>query len=92
MEDILDEERKDRPYCKRCGRPLALNSTEEYCAACKDELLYQKVKEFVRTHDCTERDVADEFNISLDKIHHWIDEGYMTYKNNKRFFYDDGKK
>lgn len=54
--------------CKECHRTLPKNYTEDICPACKERLLFSKVKEYIRTNDVTEYDVAKEFGIPLMKV------------------------
>lgn len=66
--------------CKECHRTLPKNYTEEVCPACKERLLFSKVKEYIRNNDVTEYDVAREFSIPLMKVKGWIREGRIEYK------------
>ena len=66
--------------CKECHRTLPKNYTEDICPACKERLLFSKVKEYIRTNDVTEYDVAKEFGIPLMKVKGWIREGRIEYK------------
>lgn len=67
--------------CPKCGRKVARSYEGENCPSCDDEALYRKVKEYIRTHDVTELEVADAFGISLTQVRNWINEGYLTYRD-----------
>ena len=66
--------------CKECHRTLPKNYKEDVCPACKERLLFSKVKEYIRNNDVTEYDVAKEFGIPLMKVKGWIREGRIEYK------------
>ena len=66
-------------YCESCRRPLPLSFEGTICSSCQEQQLFQKVKEFIRSNDVTEYDVAQEFNIPLQRVKtldsrrtHWI--------------------
>ena len=66
--------------CINCKRPLPLEYTEEICPGCKDMLLFQEVKEFIRENDVNEYQVAERFNLPLKQVKAWIKEGRIEYK------------
>lgn len=66
--------------CKECHCTLPKNYTEDICPACKERLLFSKVKEYIRNNDVTEYDVVREFGIPLMKVKGWIREGRIEYK------------
>lgn len=67
-------------YCKGCGRMLSPNYPEDYCGACQETQLFDKVRDFVRTYDVNEYDVAEHFGISVRMVKQWIKEGRIEYK------------
>lgn len=67
--------------CKECHRILQRNYSDEICPTCKDRELFSKVKDFIRANDVTEYDVADYFEIPLQKVKGWIREGRIQYKD-----------
>ena len=67
-------------YCKSCKRPLPLTYKEEYCPLCKEQQLFQEVREYIRSHDVNEYQVAVQFNLPVSKIKEWIREGRIEYK------------
>ena len=70
-------------YCKRCSRIMAKSYTEEYCPACKNQLLFDEVRDFLRKNDATENELSERFNIPLSTIHEWIKDGRIEYKGSK---------
>ena len=68
-------------YCKGCGRMLSPNYSEDYCGVCQETQLFDKVRDFVRTYDVNEYDVAEHFGLPNRKVRAWIREGRIQYKN-----------
>lgn len=67
--------------CERCGRPLPNDYRFNICASCEDAELFDEVREFIRSHDVNELQVAEHFKIPRRKIHAWIREGRIQYKD-----------
>jgi predicted amidophosphoribosyltransferase len=67
--------------CKRCGRMLPDTYEEEYCPFCRETMLFDKVRDYVRSADVTEYQVASHFNIPVEKVRYWIKEGRIEYKD-----------
>ncbi len=72
--------------CVKCGRPLPNDYRFEMCAACEDTELFDRVRDFIREHDVNEIQVAEHFGISRRKIHAWIREGRIQYKDDATKF------
>lgn len=70
-------------YCEICKRPLSVDYKDSLCPLCLEQQLFQKVKEFIRENDVNEYDVAEEFDIPLHQVKHWIREGRIEYKDKK---------
>lgn len=70
-------------YCAVCRKPLPLSFEEDLCPACKENQFFQEVKEYIRANDVTEYDVADHFQIPLQRVKRWIREGRIEYKDEK---------
>ena len=68
--------------CEFCGRPLPLDYEEDFCPSCVENNLFREVKEFIRTHDVNEYQVAAHFQIPVRQVKHWIREGRIEYKEN----------
>jgi RecJ-like exonuclease len=77
-ESLFDSDIKS---CTECHRDLPKDYPEDTCPACKERLLFSKVKDFIRENDVTEFDVAKEFDIPLFKVKGWIREGRIEYKD-----------
>ena len=67
-------------YCKMCRKALPPLSDWEYCYACEELLLFDKVREFVRNNDVNEYQVAEYFDIPVRMVKQWIKEGRIEYK------------
>lgn len=67
-------------YCKSCKRPLPLAYKDEYCPMCKEQNLFNKVREYIRSDDVNEYQVAAKFDIPVSKVKDWIREGRIEYK------------
>lgn len=67
-------------YCEICHRNLPLNYKEATCPACSEYALFQLVKEYIRSEDVNEYQVADRFQIPLSVVRKWIREGRIQYK------------
>lgn len=76
------EEQGAYKYCKNCGRILAPSYQEENCPMCIENLLFDKVREYIRKNDVTEHQVAEHFGIPQRKVKSWIKEGRIEYKEN----------
>ena len=66
--------------CEICHRTLPQDYTEDICPACKERELFSQVKDYIRSNDVTEFDVADHCHITLHKVKEWIREGRIEYK------------
>ena len=67
-------------YCKVCRRALPSDFEAELCPGCEENELFNRVKDFIRSRDVTEYQVADEFGLPLRKVKGWIKEGRIEYK------------
>lgn len=67
--------------CENCKRPLPYDYKETLCPRCLDMALFREVKEFIRTHDVNEYEVAEHFNIPLRQVKDWIKDGRIEYKD-----------
>ncbi len=72
--------------CPSCGILLPADVPKgQLCPACIEMNLFADVREFIRTHDVNEYEVAIHFGIPRSKVKQWIIEGRIEYK-------DDGQK
>ena len=56
---------------------------ENLCPRCLDLALFREVKEFIRTHDVNEYEVAEHFKIPLRQVKSWIKDGRIEYKQSE---------
>ncbi len=66
--------------CESCKKTLPFDYKGTLCPRCLDMALFREVKEFIRTHDVTEYEVAEHFNIPLRQVKAWIKDGRIEYK------------
>lgn len=69
--------------CENCKRPLPYDYKENLCPRCLDMALFREVKEFIRTHDVNEYEVAEHFKIPLRQVKRWIKDGRIEYKQSE---------
>jgi RNA polymerase subunit RPABC4/transcription elongation factor Spt4 len=67
-------------YCKQCQRSLPEFYEDELCPSCKEANLFAEVKDFIRSNDVKETDVAEHFDIPVGKVRKWIREGRIQYR------------
>ena len=67
-------------FCSICRRPLPLDYDKEMCPGCIENQLFNEVKEYIRSKDVTEYQVAEHFQIPHRKVKRWIEEGRIEYK------------
>lgn len=67
-------------HCKNCNTVLPPESESSVCLTCADLLLFQDVKDFIRSGDYNEYDVSQYFDIPLTQVRKWIREGRIQYK------------
>ncbi len=65
--------------CSICGRPLPTDYDKDFCPACEDDALFREVREYIRTHDVTEFELADIFHIPQSRVRKWIKAGRIEY-------------
>lgn len=54
--------------------------TGELCPLCIETQLFDEVREFIRSNDVNEYDVAARFSIPVRQVKQWIKEGRIEYK------------
>ena len=66
----LDNEdlQTDKKECKQCGRYLNKDYHEELCPKCIEMNLFSAVRDYIRSKDVREMDVAKHFNIPVTKV------------------------
>ena len=62
-----------------CGRLMPIDYEKDFCPAWEDDVLFKEVREYIRSHDVTEFELAEVFNISQSKVRKWIKEGRIEY-------------
>lgn len=70
----------DSKFCLWCHRPLASDSESDYCPSCQESLEFREVREYVRTHEVNEFQLAEAFGIPLRRVKGWIRDGRLEYK------------
>ena len=67
-------------YCESCKRVLPPKYKEALCPTCAEYAVFQKAKDFIRSGDYNEYDVAQFLQIPLQQVRKWIREGRIQYK------------
>lgn len=67
-------------FCQICGRLLSKSYQDTLCPACLEQKLFSKVRDYIRSNDVTEHDVARHFGLSLHQVKKWIRDGRIEYK------------
>ncbi len=67
--------------CTSCNCDLPEGYEGEICPRCKETELFEQVKEYIRSNDVTEWDVAEKFGIPRRKVRNWISQGRIEYKD-----------
>lgn len=71
-------------YCKLCKKALPRSYKEEYCPTCKELRLFDSVREYIRSNDVNEYQVAAHFEIPVRIVKQWIKEGRIEYKEQEK--------
>lgn len=77
---IFEETTRPRNICSNCGKAMARSCKGTLCPDCLDDMLYPKVKDYILHHSVTEMEVAEHFDIPLQKVRRWIRDGRIEYK------------
>lgn len=73
----------NQKLCEICHRPLPLSYSRECCPRCRENKLFQEVKQYIRENTVNEHQVADHFNIPVRQVKKWIREGRIEYRTPK---------
>lgn len=65
--------------CSMCSRQLPIDYEKDFCPSCEDDVLFKEVREYIRSHEVTEFELAEIFHISQSKVRKWIKEGRIEY-------------
>lgn len=67
--------------CRQCGKTLNPQYKDDLCPACKEMNLFNQVKEYIRSNEVNEADVAEHFGLPNTQVRKWIREGRIQYKD-----------
>ena len=67
-------------YCKDCGTILLDSYTRDLCSNCEAQRIFDEVRDYIRSQDVNEYDVAKHFDIPVGMVQQWIKEGRIQYK------------
>lgn len=70
--------------CSSCERPLPKKYSDTKCPVCKENELFQEVREYIRANVVNEYMVAEKFDIPLSLVRKWIKEGRIEYSKTKQ--------
>ena len=69
--------------CEYCKRPLPIHYEKTLCPNCLDAQLFHEVKEFIRSNNVNEYEVAEHFGIPIKQVKAWIREGRIEYRTSE---------
>ncbi|MDD6637719.1 MAG: FeoC-like transcriptional regulator [Lachnospiraceae bacterium] len=69
--------------CEYCKRPLPIHYEHALCPNCLDAQLFHEVKEFIRSNNVNEYEVAEHFGIPIKQVKAWIREGRIEYRTSE---------
>ena len=52
----------------------------DLCSVCETQLIFDDVREYIRSEEVNEYDVAKHFDIPVGMVQQWIKEGRIEYK------------
>lgn len=67
-------------YCKSCGKLLLENYMKDLCSVCEAQRIFDEVRDYIRSEEVNEYDVAEHFQIPVEMVRQWIKEGRIEYK------------
>ena len=65
--------------CSMCGRLMPIDYEKDFCPGCEEDVLFKEVREYIRSHEVTEFELAEIFDIPQSKVRKWIKEGRIEY-------------
>ncbi len=65
--------------CKNCQRRLDIAYPMDLCTNCQEDVLFARVRDYIRGQTVNEYMVAEHFDIPLRKVRKWIKEGRIEY-------------
>ena len=69
--------------CEYCKRPLPIHYEKTLCPNCLDAQLFHEVKEFIRSNNVNEYEVAEHLGIPIKQVKAWIREGRIEYRTSE---------
>ena len=66
-------------YCTHCGCAISRNSELKFCANCQETILFQEVREYIRSNNVNEFQVAEHFGLPLSVVKSWMREHRIEY-------------
>lgn len=80
MRKRFEDLTKQKKICSCCKKAMPRSQQGDLCPECEDRRLYSQVKEFILHNNVTEMEVAEHFNLPLQKVKRWIRDGYIEYR------------
>lgn len=65
--------------CIICHKLISADYNGDVCPSCEEEILFSKVKDYIRENRVNEYMVAEHFNLPMKKVRSWIKEGRIEY-------------
>lgn len=75
--ELTSEKMKE---CRICKKYIDKDYPKDICPLCEEMELFSEVKDYIRSNDVRESDVAEHFGIPVRKVRSWIKDGRIQYK------------
>lgn len=70
--------------CIQCKRFMSVRYIPNICPICEEINLFREVRDYIRENEVNAFQVADKFNLPLEKVKTWIRCGKIEYKGRAR--------
>lgn len=70
--------------CTQCKRYMSVRYVPNICPICEEINTFSRVRDYIRENDVNAFEVADKFDLPLQKVKTWIKCGKIEYKSGIR--------
>ena len=68
-------------YCEGCHQLLESSYEFDMCPSCIEQEVFKQVRDYIRSNDVTEYEVAERFALPIERVKGWIREGRIQYQD-----------
>ncbi|MBQ1870665.1 MAG: hypothetical protein II147_00585 [Lachnospiraceae bacterium] len=68
-------------YCEGCHQLLESNYEFDMCPSCIEQEVFKQVRDYIRNNEVTEYEVAERFQLPIERVKAWIREGRIQYQD-----------